>query len=316
MYDIAIVGAGPAGLSAAITARARNKTVLLVSNKPQDNPLAASSRVDNYPGMPGATGLHLLKCMVEHADGLGAHFVYARVIAVLPMGTHFSVTSSDAVLDARAVILAPGAQRAKPIEGEREFLGRGVSYCATCDGMLYRSATVAVVGLNAEAVAEANFLAGLGAKVVFLAPGNSRQSGTSGNLKTPEGAEGVEGAKTVEGSGAPHGLSRDIFVQEGRALAVKGGATGVTELQFLENGTRAKRSIPCQGVFILRDSIAPSALIAGLELTEGAISVDRRMRTNIEGVFAAGDCTGAPLQVAKAVGEGQLACFSAVEFLG
>jgi thioredoxin reductase (NADPH) len=288
MYDIAIIGAGPAGLSAAITARARDKQVLVISNKPQENPLAKSQLVDNYPGLPGVGGLQLLEQMLAHADKLGTHFTYARVISVLPMGTHFSITTSDEIAEARAVILAVGAQRSKPIAGEQEFLGRGVSYCATCDGMLYRTSTVAVVGLNSDAVEEANFLAEIGAKVIFLAPT------------------------------APQGLREEIFVQEGHPLEIKGDLMGVTELVFREKGTDAEITLPVNGIFILRDSIAPSTLIAGLKLAEGAsaIAVDAQMRTSVPGVFAAGDCTGAPLQVAKAAGQGQVAVFSTVEWLG
>jgi thioredoxin reductase (NADPH) len=244
--------------------------------------------------MPRVSGLQLLERMTKHADSLGAHFMFARVISVIPMSSHFSITTSDEVIEARAALLATGVQRAKPFEGEEEFLGRGVSYCATCDGMLYRNSTVVVVGLGSEAVEEANFLAGIGAKVVFLATGKADAAGSAVRLQ---------------------GLREDILVQEGRLLAIRGDMMGVTELLFREKATAAEIALPAQGVFILRDSIAPSALVAGLELVNDSIAVDARMRTNIAGVFAAGDCTGAPLQIAKAVGEGQLACFSAVEFL-
>jgi thioredoxin reductase (NADPH) len=287
MYDLTIIGAGPAGLSAAITARARNKEVLVLSNKPQENPLAQSHRVDNYPGMPQTSGLQLLECMVSHAQQVGARFTFARVISVLPMGTHFSVSTSDDFVETRSVIIATGAQRAQAIAGEKEFLGHGVSYCATCDGMLYRRKTVVLVGLNSESVEEANFLAEIGATVVFLA------------------------------TSAPRGLNESILVQEGTPRAVQGTEAGVTGLLFTEKGTDAERVIPAKGVFILRDSIAPDVLISGLALAENAraIAVDTRMHTNIEGLFAAGDCTGAPLQIAKAAGEGQVAALSAVGYL-
>jgi thioredoxin reductase (NADPH) len=286
MYDITIVGAGPAGLSAAITARARNKEVLVVSNKPQESPLAKSQLVENYPGLPQVSGLKLLEEMLAQAHDLGTAFRYERVISVLPMGEYFSVTSGSDVLETRSVILATGIQLTKPYSGEVEFLGRGVSYCATCDGMLYRRSTVCVVGLNAESVEEANFLAELGAKVVFIA-------------KKPT-----------------TGLAETILAEQGTVTEIKGDAMGVTELTFKNKVTEKIESIPCNGVFILRSSIAPSALIPSLELLDGSIAVDKQMHTNIPGVFAAGDCTGKPLQIAKAVGEGQQACFSAVEYLG
>lgn len=291
-YDIAIIGAGPAGLSAAITARARNKEVIVISNLPQHSPLAKSKLVDNYPGMPGASGLDIIERMHAQAHDMGAGFEYARVISVLPMGTadapRFSITTGDNVIDALTVIICVGTAPAKAYPGEQEYLGRGVSYCATCDGMLYRTATVCVLGLSDEAPEEANFLAGIGATVHYL-------------------------AKT-----APRGLDERIYVHEGKLEAIEGDAMGVTGVRITETTGNATNEavIACAGVFILRASIAPGALLPGMELADGYIAVDAGMRTNIPGVFAAGDCTGKPLQVAKAVGDGQKAAFSAVDLLG
>ncbi|MDR1185620.1 MAG: NAD(P)/FAD-dependent oxidoreductase [Coriobacteriales bacterium] len=285
MFDIIIIGAGPAGLSAAITARARDKKVLVISNMPQESPLAKAKLIDNYPGLPQVSGLHLLKTMVSHAHGLGAEFIYDRVISVLPLKDGFVVATGSANFDARSIILATGMQLAKPFVGEAEFLGKGVSYCATCDGMLYRTQTVCVVGLNAEAETEANFLASIGAQVIFLA------------------------------KKAPQGLDKAIMVEEGTVKEITGDERGVTALVFKAKQTGKIESISCGGVFILRPSIAPDALTAGLALSDGHVATDAAMSTNIPGVFAAGDCVGKPLQVAKAVGEGQCACFSAVQYL-
>jgi thioredoxin reductase (NADPH) len=285
MRDIAIIGAGPAGLSAAITARARDKKVLVVSNKPQNSPLAKSKLIENYPGLPQVSGLRLLEQMVSQARELGVEFLYERALSVLPMGERFTIATANTNIDTRSVILAVGAQIAKPFAGEAEFLGRGVSYCATCDGMFYRAATVCVVGLSVEAVEEANFLARIGAKVIFLAK------------KTP------------------HGLDGGIMVEKGAVVEIKGDMMGVTGLSFKSSDTDKVETVACGGVFILRPSIAPDALIGGLGLADGHIMVDATMATNVTGVFAAGDCIGKPLQIAKAVGEGQRACFSATEYL-
>jgi thioredoxin reductase (NADPH) len=151
--------------------------------------------------------------------------------------------------------------------------------------MLYRTRTVCVVGNNAEAVEEANFLAGIGAEVVFLAKKR------------------------------PHGLDEGIAAISGTVIEIQGDEKGVTGLVIRTKQASKTETITCAGVFILRPSIAPDALIAGLELADGHIVVDRTMSTNREGIFAAGDCTGRPLQVAKATGEGQSACFSAVRYL-
>jgi thioredoxin reductase (NADPH) len=285
MYDIIIIGAGPAGLSAAITARARDKRVLILSNKPQESPLARAKLIDNYPGLPRISGLQLLERLVAHAHDLGVEFIYERVISVLPTGRHFAVATGSMSFDARAVILATGTQPGKPFKGEEEFLGRGVSYCATCDGMLYRGRTVCVTGNSAEVVDEANFLASIGANVLFL-------------------------SKKV-----PSGLDKGIVALEGTIVGIEGDEKGVTGLVSRGKGNDRIESVPCAGVFILRPAIAPDALIAGLSLTEGHITVDHGMGTSETGIFAAGDCTGQPLQVAKAIGEGQRACFSAVRHL-
>ncbi|MDR1088415.1 MAG: NAD(P)/FAD-dependent oxidoreductase [Coriobacteriales bacterium] len=311
MYDIAIIGGGPAGLSAAITARARNKEVLIISNPAEENPLAASKLVDNYPGMPGATGLHLLTTMHAQAHRAGTKFLQARAISVVPMSggeplqTSFSVTTSSDYVEARSLIIACGAASGgKPLKGEREYLGRGVSYCATCDGMLYRSSTVLIAGLSHEAADEADFMAELGATVHYVA------------------------------EDLPPSLDARVQRHRGRLLAIEGDSLGVTHARIaerpaesprgpeLENKTTAslrdepkELELAVHGVFILRPGIALTTLLPSLATDGGYLKVDAQMRTNLEGVFAAGDCTGRPLQVAKAVGEGQVAVLSAVEYL-
>ena len=276
-YDIIILGSGPAGLAAAVAARGRNKSVLVAGNPWQDSPLARAERVDNYPGLPGRTGLALLEEFYRHASGLGADFVVGKVLALLAWNG-FSLTVGSQVHQGRALILAPGVVRAAKYPGEAEYLGRGVSYCATCDGMLYRNRPVTVVGLAPDAPQEANYLHNLGCQVVYVAP---RQ---------------------------PQGLDETIpYVKAGR-LAVRGERT-VTGLEA--DGAL----LPCAGVFILRRAVAPTDLLPALETEEGVIRVDRRMATSVPGVFAAGDCTGGPLQVSKAVGEGHVAALSACEYL-
>ena len=276
-YDIIILGSGPAGLAAAVAARGRNKSVLVAGNPWQDSPLARAERVDNYPGLPGRTGLALLEEFYRHASGLGADFVVGKVLALLAWNG-FSLTVGSQVHQGRALILAPGVVRAAKYPGEAEYLGRGVSYCATCDGMLYRNRPVTVVGLAPDAPQEANYLHSLGCQVTYV------------SQKEPEGL--AEGLPSVTAS----------------RLALK-GENAVTALEA--DG----QEIPCAGVFVLRQAVAPVDLLPGLETQGHYIKVDRRMATNVEGVFAAGDCVGEPLQVVKAVGEGHAAALSACEFL-
>jgi len=276
-YDILILGAGPAGLSAAVAARGRGRRVLVLGAPRQENPLARAELVDNYLGLPGRTGAQMLEEFHRHAADMGAEFVQGRVVSLMAWkGFHATVGSQ--VYRGGALILATGVQRQNKYPGEAEFLGRGVSYCATCDGMLYRGRPVAVVGRSPDAPREANYLQSIGCRVTYVAP------------ERPEGLDG----------GIP-------FVRAGR-LAVRGEQT----VCALEAG---ETTIPCAGVFILRRAVAAADLLPGLALEDRAIRVDRRMAASIPGVFAAGDCTGAPLQVAKAVGEGHVAALSACEYL-
>ena len=276
-YDIIVLGSGPAGLAAAIAARGRDKSVLVIGNPWQDSPLAKAERVDNYPGLPGRTGLELLEELFRHAQALDVEFVVGKALSLLAWNG-FSLTVGSQVYQGRALILAPGVVRAAKYPGEAEYLGRGVSYCATCDGMLYRNRPVTVVGLAPDAPQEANYLRSLGCQVVYVSP---RQ---------------------------PQGLDETIpYVKAGK-LAIKGEQT-VTGLEA--DGAL----LPCAGVFILRRVVAPVDLLPTLATEEGVIKVDRRMASNIPGVFAAGDCTGGPLQVSKAVGEGHVAALSACEYL-
>lgn len=263
MYDIIVVGSGPAGLSAAITARMRGKAVAVVSNNRTESGLYKASEIGNYPGLPGISGAELSDKLLAHAEGMGAELIHGRVTTILPLGKEISVSYGSEFVSGKSLILATGVVQASVFPGETEFLGNGVSYCATCDGMLYRGRKVCVVCLSPDAEEEAEFLASIGCEVTKLKTKNIAINGTE--RVTSVTADGVE--------------------------------------------------IPCEGVFVLRQTIAPSSLLPGLEIEKAHIKTDKAMHTNIPGVFAAGDCTGTPYQVAKAVGEGQLAVLAAVEYL-
>ena len=278
MVDVAVIGGGPAGLSAAINARARGKGVLVVGNPIEENPLYKAPVIDNYPGLPGISGAQLLHTLEAHARESGAQFRSGRVLSATPMGDRFFLSIGSEVEEARSLVVAISAQRGAKLPGEEALLGRGVSWCATCDGMLYRNKAVAVVGLSHDAPAEANFLQEIGCQVTDVA------------------------------RKAPQGLRPDIPVVLGRRLSVE-GEQAVTAVRADET------AVPCQGVFILREAMAPGDLLPGLALEGGYISVDRSMATNLPGVFACGDCTGLPLQAAKAVGEGLVAGQSAADYV-
>ena len=275
MFDLAIVGAGPAGYSAAINARKRDKSVIVIGQ--HTGWLSKAEKIENYPGLPDVSGKALLESMRDQALALGAKTRPGVVHQVIPMGESFGLSLGADFVEAKKVILCTGAKQPKLLPGENELLGRGVSYCGTCDGMLYRGKNVAVIAKSHEAISEANFLAGLCQSVTFFG-------------KADEALD----SRVIVKDEQPEAIFGDMRAQGLRA--------GGIDYSF-------------DGIFIFREAMALSALIADLE-TEGAfIRVNRQMKTNIAGVFAAGDCTGLPLQVAKAVGEGCIAALAAAQEL-
>ncbi|HHU22334.1 MAG TPA: NAD(P)/FAD-dependent oxidoreductase [Clostridiales bacterium] len=262
--DIIIVGGGPAGLSAAMTARNRAKSVIVISNPAEASGLYKAERVDNYPGLPQIKGADIHGAMLSHALALGAEFITKRVISAMPSGNGFFVSAGADFYECRALIVATGIVQSSAYPGEKELLGRGVSYCATCDGMLYRGKKVAVIGLSSDAEEEADFLRGIGCEVLYF--------------NKPQKYQIIGGDKVEALSAA---------------------------------GTEHK----VEGVFILRNTLAVSSLLPGIEMEDNHIKVGRDMSTSVPGLFAAGDCTGRPYQIAKAVGEGNVAALSAVAWL-
>lgn len=271
MIDIAIVGAGPAGYSAAITARKRDKSVVVIGQ--HTGWLSRAHSISNYPGLPDISGADLLNAMRDQAVALGAQTRPGVVHQIVSMGSSFALSLGGDFIEAKHIILCTGAKQPRLLPGESELLGRGVSYCGTCDGMFYRGKRVAVIAQGPEAVSEANFLAGLCSEVVYFgAPDDALDSKIVVSDKKPEAILGEDSVSGLKAGG---------------------------------------EDLPFDGIFIFREAAALSSLLPGLEMDGAFIRVDRQMRTNLPGVFAAGDCTGLPLQVAKAVGEGCIAAISA-----
>ena len=263
-YEVLVIGGGPAGLSAALNVRARGRSVLVVSNPLEENPLWRAEKVDNYLGMPGMSGAQLLTEMRRHAEEAGVEFRTGKALSAMRMGESWYVSIGSDMENARALVLAAGVARGKKFPGEAELLGRGVSYCATCDGMLYRGKSVAVLGYSDTARGEADFLRSIGCAVTYF--------------------------------------------DRPKSCVIQGG-------EAVESVTCDGKTAAVDAVFLLRPTVAPADLFQGLETENGYVTVDRRMTTNLSGLFAAGDCTGGPLQVAKAVGEGLIAGQSAAAFV-
>ena len=282
--DILIVGAGPAGLSAAINAAARGKTVRVLSG--ENTILSKAEAVDNYLGLYHLTGPELMRRFTEHAAAMGIVPEKGRVSNLLPFDGAFMANFSGEITQASAVILATGAAKARAVPGEAELLGHGVSYCATCDGMLYRGKKAVVWGLAPDAPEEANFLRGIGVEVSYIAR-----------------------------NGRPEELDAAIPFYPGQVERVEGSEGRVAGVHIGGSGAPGGQTLPADAVFILRSAIAPAALIDGLEMEDGFVKVNRLMETNIPGLYAAGDCTGAPFQIANAVGDGLVAAQQAARYL-
>lgn len=277
MTDIVVIGAGPAGLSAAINGRARGKTVRLLSG--ESNYLSKAERVDNYLGFYQVSGAQMMDDFFRHAQEMGVSLEKGKVANILALGDHFIINFNGDIIEAKTVVLASGVSKAKEIPGEKELLGQGVSYCATCDGMLYRGKRAVVWGLSQESAQEANFLQEIGVQVLYVSTAQ-RAAGLNREINSREGA--VSRVDQENGQFA-------VTLKDGQVLA--------------------------DVLFILRDSIAPNSLIDGLATKDGYIDVNRFMETNIPGLYAAGDCTGKPLQVSKAVGEGLIAAQQAARYI-
>lgn len=275
MVDILIVGAGPAGLSAAVNAITRGKTVRVFSNK--ENYLAKAERVDNHLGFFNISGKEMMNKFKEHAEAMNVKIENGKVVNILPMGESFMVNINGEIEEAKKVILAMGISKVKELPGEGKLLGMGVSYCATCDGMLYRGKNAIVWDQSKEALEEANYLNSIGVNVTFVSK-NPRSENLHENIKY-----------------------------------INGTVTEVIGDDKVEAVMVWDEKIPADAVFMLRDAVAPTALIDGLETEGNFISVNRNMETNIEGVYATGDITGKPLQLSKAVSEGLIAAQHAAQ---
>lgn len=279
-YDCIIIGSGPAGLSAAINLKTYQKNFLWFGNAQMSEKVQKAEKVVNYPGMPEITGLELANAFVEHKESQGLEIVDKIVSSVYDMGGYYTVMAENQFFETESIILATGVVVANQYPGEAEFVGRGVSYCATCDGALYKDKTIAVVSTAKRFEHEVAFLADLAEKVYLF----------SFYKDCEIEKENVE------------------FVRK-PIKEVKGGFR-VEELSLGEEALKV------DGVFIMRNAIAPTTLLSSLEVADGHIVVNRQMETNVKGVFAAGDCTGKPYQYAKAVGEGNVAAHSVIEYLG
>ena len=286
MLDCIIIGNGTAAVSAALTLQANAKTFIVIGSSPISEKIVKAEQINNYPGLSKVTGEGFAKALLDQLAEANIEVQKATVSGVYPLQNKFGVaTQQGGYYEAKTVILASGVQSIKELDGELEFMGRGVSYCATCDGFLYKDKTIAVLCTSKRLEEEITLLSSFAKKVYLMA------------------------------------MYKPVSVQADNMEMLKAlpkklvGEKRLQSLQFAKPLADGQTELAVDGMFILREGYSPAVLLDNLQMQDGHVAVDRHMRTNIAGLFAAGDCTGKPYQYAKAVGEGNVAAHAVLEYL-
>ncbi len=299
VYDAVVVGAGPAGLTAALYCGRAGFDTLVLEKLSPGGQMATTNEIENYPGFPGVTdGFTLAMNMSAQAEQFGVRQDYAEVTALRVEGDIKLLDTTAGTVRARSVILAPGAApRLLGLPNENALRGKGVSYCATCDGAFYRKKTVAVIGGGDTAAADAVFLSSLCEKVYLVHRRDTLRASKSYTAKLNK--ENIE-------------YVWDSVVEE---ILENGRVCGIRVRNVKTNETR---EIELQGLFIAVGNIPATDFVRGaVELDEsGYFTAGEDTKTNIPGVFAAGDCRKKPLrQIVTAASDGAVAAYAAEEYL-
>ncbi len=299
--DIVIIGGGPAGCTCALYAsRADLKTIILDKN-PAVGALAITHQIANYPGVSTEmSGDALLTLMRDQAVEFGADYRRAQVFGVDVQGDWKTVYTPEGTFKARALVLASGAMgRPASFKGEADFLGRGVSYCATCDGAFYKGREVAVIGSNKEAVEEAKVLTKFASKVHWI---------TSSDPKS----EDLDAQDLISQSNVQH-WSRT------RLLEIDGNESGVTGVKVKNSSSENHQLLSLEGVFVYMSGSKPITDFLGDQVAlkdDGGVVVDDFMSTTIEGVWAIGDIRNTPFkQAVVAASDGCIAAMAIDRYL-
>lgn len=278
-YDIAIVGSGPAGLSAALNAKIRKKSFIIFGNDDLSGKLVKAHEINNYLGFYGMSGKAIKEEFEKHIKAMDISITNERVNNIYAMGNYYALMVNDKIYEATSVILTTGIQYGKLFPGEEKLLGKGVGYCATCDAPLYKDKIVTIIADSKKEEEEANFISTIASKVYYI----------------PTYKEEVQVDSSIE-------IVKDTPVE-------------IIGEDKVEKLVLKNREIETDGLFILRDSISPGQLVPGLKIVDNHVEVDRLMKTNLSGCFAAGDIVGKPYQYIKSAGEGNIAALSAVSYV-
>lgn len=297
MLDLVIIGGGPAGLTAGIYAQRLGLKTALVERELVGGQIAVSDVIENYPGFPPISGGELMEKFEAQARGFGLDIRYLDVLALSEDGKNKKLKTSEGELSTKAVIIATGAKPKRlGVKGEKEFIGKGVSYCATCDGPFFKSQKVMVVGGGDTALKEALYLSKIASSVCLV----HRRDAFRGEKAHQERVASTQ----------------NISFYKSHALKeIKG--EGVVKKAVLEDlKTSVVKEVDVDGVFIFV-GINPTTDFADVDKDQrGFIKTARNLETSVKGIFAAGDCRDTPLlQVATAVGDGALAAYSAASYI-
>lgn len=300
LYDVIVIGGGPAGYTAALYAGRANLKVLVLEKMAPGGQMGTTDRVDNYPGFPeGVEGFALAMEMKKGAERFGAESKTAEVKEVRLQGDVKEILAGGQTLQAKTVVLACGARpRELGLPGEKELRGKGVSYCATCDGMFYRGKTVVVVGGGDTACADALYLSRLCQKVLVVHRRDKLRASAAYQKPLLE-------AGNVE------------FIWDSEVTALEHD-TVLTGVQLRNKKTGVQTQVPCSGAFVAIGQVPESGLFASqVDLDPaGYVLAGEDTRTSLPGVFAAGDLRAKPLrQIVTACADGAVAAQAAEAYL-
>ncbi len=298
MFDIAIIGAGPAGLTAAVYARRADKTVLVIEKETFGGQITHSPKVENFPGTISASGNKIAEGMVEQALNLGAEIEMDEILSIEKNGDTFILKGDSAEYEAKTVIIAAGSKhRQLGLPEENSFIGEGVSYCAVCDGAFYANQKVCVIGGGNTALQDAVMLSDICTEVVLV----QNLDFFTGEKKLLEVLEGKDNVSFITGSVVKR---------------LEGEKT--LERIIIENTAGEQTAIDCDGIFVAIGQQPENEIFKNLvPLNEyGYIDSDENCTTPTPGLFTAGDCRSKFVrQVATAVADGAVAALAACRYL-
>lgn len=324
-FDILIIGGGPAGLTAAIYAARMGMSMLLLESGIPGGRSLWAPRVENYPGFPeGITGSELVDRIVEQARKFGAELRFPEDALDISLdGDQWAVRTRRGEYRTQSIIVATGTQsRRLQVPGEEEFIGRGVSYCAVCDAPLFKGKVTAVIGRSDEALEDALYLSTLATKVVLITHNiNNGHREQRERQRSPIRQAEEERSGSSESSEALLRACREkvnIEKVDARVIKILGDKrVQRMRVQNMNDDSNREYEIPVDGIFISLGGVPTTSLARkiGVNIDQnGCIQVDRRQATNIEGIFAAGDCTCGGMQIATAIGEGARAAMQAYHY--